>query len=171
MPFGILESMGEEDLRRYCEFLLTQYKAVDGFWFLCTSAAIGQETTERIVEEVWEKHARMAARDIVRTFAVHDKGLEGLMKALSFFPMATIVGYEMDREGGEMILTVPHCSAQEARLRHGQSEFVCKPMHLALFEAFAREIGPSITVECSFAPPDPHPKDLFCKWRFTTRNA
>ncbi len=109
----------------------------------------------------------MAARDIIRTFAVHEKGLQGLMKALSFFPMATIVGYEMKEEGGEMILTVPHCSAQEARLRHGLGEFSCKGMHLALFKAFAGEIDPSIKADCFFAPPDPHPPDLFCKWRFS----
>ena len=169
MPFEIFESMEKEDIRRYCEFLLAQYKAVDGFWFLCTATVIGQPATERIVEDVWEKHAKMAARDIVRTFAIREKGLGGLIKALSLFPMATIVGYEMKQEGKEMILTVPHCSAQEARLKHGLGEFSCKGMHLALFNAFAHEIDPAIRTECFFAPPDPHPAGLFCKWRFTAK--
>ena len=166
MTFDIFGRMKKEELRRYLDFLLAQYKAVDGFWFLCASAVVGQPTTEKIVEDVWAKHAKMAARDIVRTFDIKEKGLKGLISALSLFPMAAIVGYEMERKGDEMILTVSHCSAQEARLKHGLGEFSCKGMHLALFKAFAGQIDPSIEAECFFAPPDPHPADLFCKWRF-----
>ncbi|RLG90887.1 MAG: hypothetical protein DRO36_05290 [Candidatus Hecatellales archaeon] len=150
-------------LKAYARIL----QILDGFWFLTVEDKFGVDVATEIDRIAWENMASREAKILRETLGLKGENIETLTKTLENSPFMRIVKFEFEKKGeNEAVLRIVECKPQMARVRSGRPVFPCKPVGLGYFKRFAETINPKIRVECLGCPPDPHPKEYWCAWRF-----
>ncbi len=92
----------------------------------------------------------------------------GLARALHFRVYARLnTQRTYFEEDGALVFEMNVCRVQAARRKKGLDDYPCKSAGLVEYSYFANGIDSRIRTECIGCPPDPHPEDWFCAWRFT----
>lgn len=161
LPKGRLLALLEE--------LGKNWLAQDGIWFQAVEGRDGILDAKRCNDSCWVRFSPFEAASIRRFLGLSDRpGLDGLRQALAFRLYARINVQEAFWDGsGGLVFRMKDCRVQSARRRKGLADYPCKSAGLVEYRTFAETIDPRIRTSCLACPPDEHPPEWFCAWRFT----
>lgn len=168
IPVPLLE-LPKETLNTLKENVALNWLANDGVWFQAVEFSRGMFDAKRCNDSCWAHFSPFEAWSIKRFLALPEKsGLEGLKKALQFRLYSFINKQSITEETPKsFIFQMNECRVQETRKRKGLDDYPCKSGGMAEFPTFAESIDSRIKTECISCPPDEHPEEWYCSWRFT----
>ena len=145
----------------------------DGVWFQAVEFANGMNDAKRCNDSCWTQFSPYEAFVIKKFLNLDDRcGLEGLKKALNFRMYSCINVQSIVDEGPEsFVFQMNDCRVQSARKRKNLDDYPCKSAGLVEYEYFAKAVDNRIETECIGCPPDDHPEDWFCAWRFKLKKS
>ncbi len=166
---SMLLDMDDEKLYSLMEAVSKIWIANDGLWFLSVESKRDMNDAKRCNDSCWCWFSPFEAWSIKRFLKLgKNPGLKGLEKALQFRMYAFLNVQEIKWIGDNTLeFYMKQCRVQVARKRKGLPDYPCKSAGLVEYRRFAESIDPNIKTECIGCPPDEHPEDWFCAWRFT----
>ncbi len=164
-----LVQLPKEKLLELIDALAKNWLVNDGVWFQAVEFPHGMTDAKRCNDSCWAHFSPFEAWTIKRYLELGETpGLDGLARALNFRIYARLNIQSMEREDdGSLVFRMNECRVQSARKRKGLEDYPCKSGGLVEYTYFARAIDARIKTECIGCPPDPHPDEWFCAWRFT----
>ncbi|HEY3363812.1 MAG TPA: DUF6125 family protein [Symbiobacteriaceae bacterium] len=164
-----IQDLTKDELLELVTDFAKRWLAHDGLWFQAVEATHGLDEAIRFDMEAWERFTVVEAGRIRRLLQLPvEAGLDGLDQALRFRLYAVVNEQEILRpDERTLIFQMKRCRVQEARERKGMQPFPCKPVGLVEYAGFASAIDPRIRTQVLSCPPDPHPPEYHCAWRFT----
>jgi len=166
-----LLNMPKKELLALLDSAATNWLANDGVWFQAVEFTSGMNDAKRCNDSCWAHFSPFEAWSIKRFLGLSEQpGLDGLKKALRFRVYARINVHTFSEDGPEaFIFCMNECRVQEARKNKRLPDYPCKSAGLVEYTYFARAIDSRIQTECIGCPPDAHPDDWYCAWRFSLR--
>ena len=163
-----LARMPREKLLELIDALAKNWLVNDGVWFQAVEFSHGMIDAKRCNDSCWAHFSPFEAWTIRRHLGLDGApGLDGLAQALKFRIYSQLNTQTIEREtDGALVYRMNECRVQSARKRKGLDDYPCKSGGLVEYTYFARAIDARIKTECIGCPPDPHPDDWFCAWRF-----
>ncbi len=164
-----LKNKSEEELLQILDAVCVNWLASDGVWFQTVENTFGMDYAKRCNDTCWTRYSPYEAYRIKKLLGLPDlAGLEGLKQALSFRLYARINKQSIEEvDEKSFIFRMNECRVQVARKRKGLPDYPCKSVGLVEYPTFAEAIDPRIKTECIGCPPDDHPDDWWCAWKFT----
>lgn len=167
-PAPLVELPGET-LAALKEAVAVNWLAVDGVWFQAVEFSENMTAAKACNDACWARFSPLEAWSIRRLLDLPDRpGLEGLKMALGYrlYAAVNVQSVDDETENG-FVFRMNECRVQAARKRKGLDDYPCKSAGIVEYSTFASAIDPRIRTECVGCPPDPHPDDWYCAWRFT----
>lgn len=164
-----LLAMEPEKLRELRARLAKNWLVNDGVWFQTIEFSEGMNEAKRCNDSCWAQFSPFEAESIREQLQLGKQpGLDGLKRALAFRLYANINIQSIVEEcETSFVFQMNECRVQGARKRKGLADYPCKSAGQVEYKYFAKAIDSRITTECIGCPPDEHPDDWYCAWRFS----
>lgn len=166
-----LTGMSRQSLLELMNTVSVNWLVNDGVWFQAVEFAHGMNEAKRCNDSAWAQFSPFEAWTIKQFLNMPEHpGLEGLKKALGFRVYANINVQSIVEEGPDsFIFQMNDCRVQSARKRKGLDDYPCKSGGLVEYTYFARSVDDRIETQCIGCPPDDHPDEWYCAWRFSIK--
>jgi hypothetical protein len=166
LPAALAE-MPKEKLIGLIDAAAVNWLAGDGLWFQAVEGRQEMYTAKRCNDTCWARFSPVEAVRIKELLGLPAAGgLDSLERALGYRLYSRINVQATERQGGSLIYRMVECRVQEARKRKGLDDYPCKSAGVIEYSSFARAIDPKIRTECVACPPDKHPDEWSCAWKF-----
>jgi len=164
-----LKSLSKEKLIEVIDAAAVNWLANDGVWFQTVETHYGMDYAKRCNDICWSRFSPYEAVRIKKLLNLPESpGLDGLRIALGFRMYARINKQSIeDCDEQSFIFRMNDCRVQTARKRKGLPDYPCKSVGMVEYPFFAETIDERIKTECLGCPPDHHPDQWYCAWKFS----
>lgn len=168
LPSSLL-NLTADSLDELMKSIAVNWLANDGVWFQAVEFSSSMSDAKGCNDACWSYFSPFEAEAIKKLLNLPENcGLEGLKKALHFRLYACINKQSVtDETPDSFVFQMNECRVQVARKRKNLDDYPCKSGGVVEYTFFAETIDKRIRTACIGCPPDAHPEEWYCAWRFS----